>query len=100
MFTQNNDFNHTGNMANVLVSQKRYADEPPEKAHIKNLRGDLGEICNYCAGLGFTNSIRGGTLQCKKCDGTGIEPINTRELFNEVQDLKKLVKDLIEKIDK
>ena len=91
------NFNHTGNMAQAIVTQKRYADESPQEAHIKNLKGELGPICNYCAGLGFTSLITGGTSGCYRCDQTGIEPVNVRELQEEVRQLTKLVKKLIKK---
>lgn len=69
----------------------------------KNLHGKLGPICNYCAGLGFTNSITGGTLQCRRCEGKGVEPVDSRELqaqINELRDGMQELKNLIIKFAK
>jgi|SRR5215471_5522209 len=40
----------------------------------KNTRGDLGPICNSCGGYGYTNLITGGSGNCARCQGTGIQP--------------------------
>lgn len=92
-----NTIDHTGNMGQKGITQKRYADEDPADAHIKNLKGELGPICSYCAGLGFTNTITGGSAGCMRCMQTGIEPVNTYELAKKVDELTELVRELIAK---
>lgn len=89
------DYITTGDMGRVGITQirtkkgGRIVDDGT-----KNLRGILGPICNYCAGLGFTNSITGGTLQCRRCDGKGIEPVDSRDLQKQIDQLKEAMLEL------
>ncbi|MDE2100935.1 MAG: hypothetical protein KGL39_27055 [Patescibacteria group bacterium] len=60
----------------------------------KNNRGTLGPICDYCGGYGFTNMLNdmgGRSAGCPKCFGTGIEPVDTRQLKSDVDQLMKTV---------
>lgn len=61
----------------------------------KNVLGELGERCAYCSGYGFTNGIDGSSKGCHRCDQTGIEPINTRELKEEVDNIKATLAEIL-----
>lgn len=87
-----NQYQNSGDIGLMEVSVKKFDDGATQ---IKNLRGDLGPICSYCAGLGFTGSMTGGSLGCKRCEQTGVEPINTRELAVKVDNIQKELKQLI-----
>lgn len=67
---------------------------------IKNTRGKLGPICNYCGGYGFTNGINKASSSCIKCGGDGIEPINVRDLHAQVVKLTELMGDIITTLQK
>lgn len=69
----------------------------PNNQIYKNVDGHVGPICNNCGGYGFTNLITGGAGGCHRCDQTGIEPINTRDLAAKVDKLTELVTKLVEK---
>lgn len=58
----------------------------------KNRDGVLGKPCNYCGGFGFTANITGGSTGCNRCHGDGIEPVDTRALKKQVDDLTAMVK--------
>lgn len=64
----------------------------------KNITGNLGPRCEYCSGLGFTNSITGGSHSCKRCDATGIEPqkANKDHIQQQIDDLREIVLDLVQ----
>ena len=67
---------------------------------VKNNRGALGPICNYCGGYGFTNILTqtgGGSAGCPKCLGSGVEPPDLMALAHEVQMLTKAVNGLLER---
>src|SRR5258708_7979971 len=86
---------YTGDMGQIQITERR----TKRGGRIidngtKNLRGILGPICSYCAGLGFTNSVTGGSLSCRRCEGTGIEPVNTRELQDKVDRLEMALEEL------
>lgn len=81
-------------MGQTVITQITRDNKNPQ---IKNLHGKLGEICSYCAGLGFTNTVGGGSAGCHRCDQTGIEPINVRELAQKVDKLTGMVLELINK---
>ena len=68
-----------------------------DDAYSKNTTGKLGAICNYCGGYGFTNSLKGGSIGCIRCMQTGIEPVDTRKLAEQVEKLTELVKQLVNK---
>lgn len=70
------------------------------KLNPKNIFGDLGEICNYCSGLGFTNNLNGSSAGCHRCDQTGIEPVNTRELAKEVEKLDSKMDEILRLLKK
>ena len=67
--------------------------------NIKNSRGQLGPICNYCGGYGFTNGIK-GSATCPDCRGDGIQPVNVRELQTQVMKLTNLVGRLVKTLDR
>jgi hypothetical protein len=61
--------------------------------------GSKGPLCNLCGGYGFTNSITGGSPGCQRCEQTGVEPVNLRELQQRVEELTQFmaeVKKLLE----
>lgn len=91
---ENSQYLRTGDMgqSNVSVTKTKIGKQVDER--IKNLRGDLGPICNYCAGLGFTNSLGGGALGCNKCSQTGVEPIDSYELQDQINELKESIGEL------
>lgn len=68
----------------------------------KNTRGELGPICNFCGGYGFTLAFgtEGNSKGCPRCFGTGVEPVNTWELQKQVIELAKGMKELKEIIIK
>lgn len=66
----------------------------------KNILGKLGPKCNYCSGAGFTNSITGASAGCFRCDQTGIEPINTRQLAERVDAMDEKLKLIISLLNK
>lgn len=43
-----------------------------EQKQGKNVGGELGKVCNYCGGLGWTKVITGGQKNCNDCQGTGV----------------------------
>lgn len=57
----------------------------------KNASGKLGEICNNCAGYGFTLGISGTDHGCHDCDQSGVKQPTKAELSNEIKRLNKLV---------
>jgi hypothetical protein len=61
---------------------------------MKNTNGSLGPICNNCGGFGFTNNIEGGATGCAKCEQTGIQPPDIRELATKVNQLTDMVAQL------
>lgn len=60
----------------------------------KNHDGDLGPICNNCAGLGFTLSLGGSSMGCKDCGQTGIAQPKPQELQKQINDLKDSIEEL------
>lgn len=70
----------------------------------KNITGNLGPRCNFCSGLGFTNSIKGGSHKCDRCLGTGIEPTDAKQASASVQqqidDLREIVLELVQIVKK
>lgn len=75
----------------------------------KNTRGELGEICAFCGGFGYTLAIVGNssTVGCPRCFGTGVQPVDTHglqkqviKLAQDVLGLKKLIIKLAGKKDK
>ncbi len=67
---------------------------------IKNTRGDLGDICAYCAGFGYTNNVTGSSSGCQRCLGTGVEPVDTHELNKKVDKLTEMVAQLLKEKEK
>lgn len=65
----------------------------------KNTKGDLGPICNYCGGYGFTNGLKGSST-CPDCHGDGIQPVNVRELYAQVVKITELMGDIITTLQK
>lgn len=55
----------------------------------KNLTGILGEKCNNCGGYGYTVGLKGTSINCKDCEGTGVKSPTIRELQNQISDVKK-----------
>lgn len=64
----------------------------------KNIEGTLGPRCFVCSGLGRIGNLlsgsRGGSQNCVRCMGTGVEPltpIEQRELLGKVKELCDLL---------
>jgi len=69
----------------------RHLDIGPQK----NTRGDLGPICNFCGGFGFTLTIGGtGSAGCQRCGQTGVEPVDTQALKIQVNQLSQQLNEL------
>lgn len=66
----------------------------------KNITGELGPICNYCGGYGYTNGLGGNSSGCPRCNGDGIEPVDVRELKEQVKKLTLLVGDICSALEK
>ena len=64
----------------------------------KNVDGHLGTICNNCGGYGFTNNLTGGSSGCQRCNQTGIEPINIKELQEKVNSLETKIDIISDKL--
>lgn len=62
----------------------------------KNTTGELGPICNYCGGYGFTLAFgtASSSAGCPRCFGTGVEPVNTWQLQTQVIDIAKQLNEL------
>lgn len=63
----------------------------------RNHMGDLGERCNNCGGIGFTNSISGGSIQCRDCFKTGVKAPDVYEMQATITRLEKELKSLKKK---
>ena len=79
-------------MSNSLLGGDRKLvsfDPLPVEEKRKNFDGSLGPICNYCAGLGFTNTLGGQSAGCPKCDQTGVKPTSPYELQRQIDEIRE-----------
>ena len=80
----------TGDMRRTHTIQMKKVDP-------KNVMGNLGERCDWCSGLGFTNAITGGSHTCTRCEGTGIkiDRLSMQKQIDSLQaDVIRLTKEL------
>lgn len=69
--------------------------DPELIAAPKNSDGALGDRCNNCGGYGYTTGIKGNSLGCFDCEGTGIKLQTRQELTTRIDKIESMLKNLI-----